>query len=367
MSLSSYIKRQSRVLRRSVVLSGLSSIIEDPEPSSVLEPIIIPTEDEPKPTKKNSMKAKRRLGVSDLSIPHSSPLFTAVQGPDFDDDNDTDSCLEWRLRLPDDEDEDDTMVFDFPRPPSSLSSSSSSSRSGSTSPTSIISSGLPTTPTPSPTLESCAAAAAVATTTTSQCVVRCKSIKPLTITKRSRSVSPIPPACPDFLPLFFLSLVEDEDEDDDAWQDDDEFYAAHAGGFITLSPPLPPSFPSAALPSPFAVLPHGRARGPARVRDLPFRGEARIADVDAHTYNGSEFDHFNQPEFGKAVPPAPAHAPAHGRAEHAVERGLHRVGAASRALAVVLCLRVHAQHRRVLQQLAAPAAQVPRRGAGRAV
>ncbi|KAJ7860725.1 hypothetical protein B0H14DRAFT_562783 [Mycena olivaceomarginata] len=56
---------------------------------------------------------------------------------------------------------------------------------------------------------------------------------------------------------------ECEEEDDDAWQDDDEYYAAHAGSFITLAPPLPPSFPaspfceslpmSAALPSPRAL------------------------------------------------------------------------------------------------------------------
>ncbi|KAJ6469262.1 hypothetical protein C8R45DRAFT_1078627 [Mycena sanguinolenta] len=273
MSLSSYIKRQSRVLRRSVVSgAGLSSILEDPEPICVLEPTITPsssTAEETKPTKKNSMKAKRRLGVSDLSIPHTSPLFTAVQGLDFEHDiTSEESCSEWRLRLPDDEDEDDTMIFDFPRPPSvcsvaSKSSESSGSGSGSTSPTTSVSSGLPTTPTPSPTLEGCAAAAATT------CVVRCKSIKPLTITKRSRSASPNPPPASEpascssspaassssLRPAPHVEVVgaaedEAEDEDEDAWQDDDEFYATHASGFITLTPPLPPSFPSAALPSP---------------------------------------------------------------------------------------------------------------------
>ncbi|KAF7348676.1 hypothetical protein MVEN_01386400 [Mycena venus] len=252
MSLSSYIKRQSRVIRRSTVVSsaGLCSILEEPTES-------ITTEKKPK---KNSMKAKRRLGVSDLSIPHTSPLFTAVQG--LDDNS------EWRLRLPEVllEDGADDTTFDFPRPPipifgsphsdeleseSSGSEGSEGSRSGSESP---MSSGMPTTPTPSPTAESYVAAEAELR---GQCVIRCKSIKPLIITKRS--VSPIPPPVPSSSTLpaasSSASRVADEyreDNDNDAWQDDDEYYAAHASGFITLAPPLPPSFPSssaAALPA----------------------------------------------------------------------------------------------------------------------
>ncbi|KAJ7908671.1 hypothetical protein B0H13DRAFT_2016199 [Mycena leptocephala] len=234
MSLSSYIKRQSRVIRRSTV--GLSSILE--EPSSV--PENSSTKSTEKKAKKNSMKAKRRLGVSDLSIPHTSPLFTAVQGLDDAD---------WRLRLPaallEDTTEEDA-TFDFPRPPlpifespnsyeseSSGSESGEGSRSGSESP---MSSGMPTTPTPSPTTETY-----VATELQAQCVIRCKSIKPLTITKRS--VSPIPP-------VPSSSTAPSSSEDNEVWQDDDEYYAAHASGFITLAPPLPPSFPcSSALPA----------------------------------------------------------------------------------------------------------------------
>ncbi|KAJ6574592.1 hypothetical protein B0H19DRAFT_1124872 [Mycena capillaripes] len=244
MSLSSYIKRQTRVIRKRTAVSsaGLSSILE--EPSSLLESI-----PEKKP-KKNSMKAKRRLGVPNLSIPHTSPLFIAVQGLD-------DS--EWRLRLAESlrEDGKDVTTFDIPRPPipifelpnsdeseSSGSESSEGSRSGSESP---MSSGMPTTPTSSPTAERY-----VTAELKGQCVIRCKSIKPLAIAKRS--VSPIPPVpSSSIISVSSASQADsgaDEDEEDsDAWQDDDEYYAAHAGGFITLAPPLPPSFPSSpALP-----------------------------------------------------------------------------------------------------------------------
>ncbi|KAJ6547126.1 hypothetical protein B0H19DRAFT_254389 [Mycena capillaripes] len=235
MSLSSYIRRQSRVIRKSTASSAaLTSILE--EPITVAESSTNVAE---KKSKKNSMKAKRRLGVSDLSIPHTSPLFTAVQG--LDDP-------EWRLRLPASLSEDprDDTTFDFPRPPlpnfaspiseeseSSGSESGEGSRSGSESP---MSSGMPTTPTPSPTAESY-----VASELQGQCVIRCKSIKPLTITKRS--VSPIPP-------VPSSSQVQLGQEEDEAWQDDDEYYTAHASSFITLAAPLPPSFPSsAALPA----------------------------------------------------------------------------------------------------------------------
>ncbi|KAJ7840937.1 hypothetical protein B0H14DRAFT_3695126 [Mycena olivaceomarginata] len=120
------------------------------------------------------------------------------------------------------------------------SSESEGTRSRSASP---VSSGLPTTPTPSPTAESYDVAAE------------------LKGSGDSRAVSPVPPprrslsASTSTLP----AADECEEENDDAWQDDDEYYAAHAGSFITLAPPLPPSFPaspscesspmSAALPS----------------------------------------------------------------------------------------------------------------------
>ncbi|KAJ7670639.1 hypothetical protein DFH06DRAFT_139978 [Mycena polygramma] len=233
MSLSSYIRRQSRVTRRSTVVSsaGLSSILEEPESSTE------------KNSKKNSTKAKRRLGVSDLSIPQTSPLFTAVQG--LDD-------AEWRLRLPL-EDAKEDATFDFPRPPLPIfepisdesESSGSESGEGSSSASESPMSSLPTTPTPSPTAESYDA-----TELQGQCVIRCKSIKPLTITKRS--VSPIPPVpSSSALPPCSVSPPSPHAADEeDAWQDDDEYYTAHASNFITLTAPLPPSFPiSAASPT----------------------------------------------------------------------------------------------------------------------
>ncbi|KAJ6599847.1 hypothetical protein DFH09DRAFT_1504069 [Mycena vulgaris] len=124
-----------------------------------------------------------RACVSDLRIPRASPLLTAVQG--------------WRL-TPD----ESSDTFDFPRPlceeESSASGSGSGSESGSfTSPA--------TTSSPSPTI----AAHSVPSLT------RCKSIKLLTITKRSLSPAPPPDA--------------------------DDFYVAHASTFITLAAPLPPS------------------------------------------------------------------------------------------------------------------------------
>ncbi|KAF7348704.1 Vacuolar DHA amino acid exporter [Mycena venus] len=212
MSFSSYIKRQSRVLRKNTVASsaGLSSILEEPTDT-------ITTEKKPK---KNSMKARRRLGVSNLSIPHTSPLFTAVQALD-----DSERIARPPIPVFESSDELESSGSD--------SSGEGSSRSGSESP-------MPTTP--SPTKETYAVAAG-------QCIIRCKSIKPLTLTKRS--VSPIPP-----MPIHSLSEPSSpepatDDEDATAWQDDDEYYATHASGFITLAPPLPPSFPtstSAALP-----------------------------------------------------------------------------------------------------------------------
>ncbi|KAJ7034613.1 hypothetical protein C8F04DRAFT_1101575, partial [Mycena alexandri] len=256
MSLSSYIKRQSRVARRSRAMSivglGLASIVEDPEPAIDLTSNSSVEQDSPvKSTKKNSMKAKRRLGVSDLAIPRTSALFTAVQGVDDD------AHAEWRLRLSLSDDsgnsKDDTESFDFPRPPmldlpSEESESSLSSSGSSFSGSSNSSDSLPTTPTPSPTLESYAAAEAQG-----QCVIRCKSIKPLTITKRA--VSPVPPPVPVSVPVASTSTLPQSDVEDVMDEEDmldDYYYASHARTYITLSPPLPPSFPrreSAIIPT----------------------------------------------------------------------------------------------------------------------
>ncbi|KAJ7728997.1 hypothetical protein B0H14DRAFT_3518416, partial [Mycena olivaceomarginata] len=117
--------------------------------------------------------------------------------------------------------------------PTSDSSESEGSRSGLREP------GVErtaTTPSPSPTAESYDRRGGAE----GAGVIRCKPSRPLAIVKRAQQMS-------------------GEQEDDDAWQDDDEYYAAHAGSFITLAPPLPPSFPappsceslpmSAALPS----------------------------------------------------------------------------------------------------------------------
>ncbi|KAF7315419.1 hypothetical protein MIND_00056700 [Mycena indigotica] len=135
MSLSSYFKRQSRVLRNSTISAfGLTSILEEDTESI-----------------KTSVKAKRRHGVSDLRIP---------------------SLADFQAELP------------------ALNSSDDESSDG----------GLPTTPTSSQ------------ESFTGQAVIRCKSIKPLTVSKRS--VSPVP-------------TLSSEEEDD-------VYYAAHARGYITL-------------------------------------------------------------------------------------------------------------------------------------
>ncbi|KAJ7484179.1 hypothetical protein FB451DRAFT_1363760, partial [Mycena latifolia] len=193
-AVSSYIKRQSRTRTRKSTLP-LTSIVEEP------------VEETAPKTKKNSEKARRRHGISNLFIPRASSLFTAVQGDPAD----------WRLTL------DDADTFEFPRPPPFDEGESSGSSSGSDS---SPASSLPTTPTPSPTAE-----------THGQCIIRCKSIKPLTINKRSVSPAP-PPVC--------APAPEEKDAGDHTWEDedDDEFYAAHARSFITLAPPLPASFPA---------------------------------------------------------------------------------------------------------------------------
>ncbi|KAJ7258378.1 hypothetical protein B0H12DRAFT_1109755 [Mycena haematopus] len=218
-SFASYIKRRSRVVRRGVVFSSgaLGSILE--------EPIILPESPAEKKLKKNSLKQRRRLGVPNLST---SVLLTSL------DDS------EWRLQLPESllEDKDQNETMDFPRPPipifespySDESESSSGSESGEGSrsgPESPMSSCMPTTPTEEDSL---------AAELQGQCVIRCKSIKPLTVTKRSVSPSP----------SVAFQTDSNDHQDSDMWQDDDEYYAVHASSFITLAPPLPLSFPSSA-------------------------------------------------------------------------------------------------------------------------
>ncbi|KAJ7836482.1 hypothetical protein B0H14DRAFT_3870782 [Mycena olivaceomarginata] len=270
--LSSYIKRQSRVIRRST-LSSLSSILEE-EPAPELTT----------PKKSNSMKAKRRHGVSDLAIPRTSPLFTAVQRT---------PCLDSDYECP------------RPCPPlprcDSLTSDSSESEGSRSRSASLVSSGLPTTPTPSPTAESYNVAAELK----GQAFIRCKTIKPLAIVKRA--VSPVPPPPQPVASTSMLPAADAcEEEDDDAWQDDDEFYAAHAGSFITLAPPLPPSFPASpsceslptsdALPSSralrreSAIIPTASVRRSPAVRasiPIPTRAPPPPPIVTSHSHSHS--------------------------------------------------------------------------------
>ncbi|KAJ7791063.1 hypothetical protein B0H14DRAFT_2625423 [Mycena olivaceomarginata] len=295
-SLSSWIKRQSRVIRRST-LSGLTSILEE-------EPAL-------------RMKAKRRHGVSDLAALHRRAGHTHThpsrrQPADMEDSRKCSkyrkrknvSSQTWKARLtgtgleltakPDTvaqrgDNKSAKIVlrlvcldsdYECPRPrpplprcdsPTSDSSESEGSRSGSASP---VLSGLPTTPTPSPTAESYDVAAELK----GQAVIRCKTIKPLAIVKRA--VSPVPPPPQPVASTSTLPAADEcEEEDDDAWQDDDEYYAAHAGSFITLAPPLPPSFPaspsceslpmSAALPSSRALRRESAIIPTASVRRSP--------------------------------------------------------------------------------------------------
>ncbi|KAJ7238482.1 hypothetical protein C8J57DRAFT_1373983 [Mycena rebaudengoi] len=136
------------------------------------------------------LKAKRRLGVSDIRIP---PLFES-------DD------LSWKLILP------DSTTLDFPRPPSSFNDHSGrSSRTSDYSDSSSSDGGSsgPTTPTHSPTFSPHAAQ-----------LLWCKPTKPLRIIKRSTS-----PASP------FRSGVKNDDLDE---ENDAEFYTAHISSFISL-------------------------------------------------------------------------------------------------------------------------------------
>ncbi|KAJ7258368.1 hypothetical protein B0H12DRAFT_1070195 [Mycena haematopus] len=219
------IKRQSRVIIRKSTGAGL--LLEEPSSSSM-----------------NSMKAKRRLGVSDLRIPPTSLLFTAVQ--DLDDSEDATTL---------DESGRDFTVY-------SSSSSSASESSGSESPMS----SAPTTPTPSPTVQNYAAK-----------LVRCKTIKPLIITKRSASPSSSAlPAAPRL----------DEQEDDD-----NEYYATHAAGFITLTPPLPPSFPASALfsrrESAIVPAPATSQLSPLGIITPPSSGPSHSRSRSPHTHHAT--------------------------------------------------------------------------------
>ncbi|CAK5275243.1 unnamed protein product [Mycena citricolor] len=177
-------RRQSRVTRRNTI-NNLTSIIEEDE-FGVISTAAAP--------KKNSLKARRRLGVSDLRIPAS---LASPEKKRF--------SLPPRARVPlfaqcptsDSDDEED-----YGTPCVSGSSSDSSS---------------PSTPSHSPTSASFPAPP-----------LSLKSIRPLTIVKR-----PVSPIC----------FAEGEEEQQEAgWQDeeetesDNEYYAQHASGLVTLRP-----------------------------------------------------------------------------------------------------------------------------------
>ncbi|KAJ7474414.1 hypothetical protein B0H11DRAFT_2035300, partial [Mycena galericulata] len=314
MSLSSYIKRQSRVTRMrksSVSTAPLTSIQE--EPVITLDDTTEHTKITPK---SNSVKAKRRQGVSDLRIPRASALFTAVQGD-----------ADWRLTL------DAHETLDFPKPPSahlegesSGSECSSSSSSGSESPTSPTSSesdsgassgGLPTTPTPSPTTESYDAR----TATEAQCIIRCKSIKPLRVAKRAVSpVPPVPSSSSAAGPSSVVDVEELAEMDPAAWEDDEDFYASHAAGFITLTAPLPPSFP-ASTPAPISVR--------AANRESAIIPSAAPTPAPTHLRPSAQLDPTYVPSRGsvrlsraisipsRAPPPPPIVTSLHGRSASA--------------------------------------------------
>ncbi|KAJ7089801.1 hypothetical protein B0H15DRAFT_839281 [Mycena belliarum] len=260
MTVSSYIKRQSRIrtVRKSTL--PLTSIVEESVP--VLE------QDPPHP-KRNSEKARRRHGVSNLFIPRNSSLFTAVQGNPAD----------WRLTL---DGLDDSDALEFPRPPP-FEADDESSGSGSGSESAGCSSAA-TTPSPSPTKEA---------HSPQRPLVRCKSIKPLTITKRAVSPVPPPPA-----PVPSCSSAPSAPSSpceaptpEGSWEDDDDFYAAHARSFITLAPPLPPSFPAQhsqrALHRESTIIP---ARGSVRLSRaiaIPTRAPPPPPIVTSHSRSGS--------------------------------------------------------------------------------
>ncbi|KAF8217598.1 hypothetical protein K438DRAFT_4508 [Mycena galopus ATCC 62051] len=259
-------KRQSRVIRRSGVVSsagaaGLSSI----RPSSV--PV-------PEDTKRwTAMKAKRRLGVSDLAISRFSLLFTADP---------------WRLsfRLPaslsllDEDGEDMATLFDFQSPPipnpflrslneNESSGSSSRSESGESS---SMSSGCrqrrrPRPPTPLPTD-----------------ALAHRRPRPMTRAPRpswiwsrrcwasvrfgARASSGFVACTRRVYGCASFSLPPEEE--DEAWQGDNEYYAR---AFVTLSRSRCPS-PAASPLLPLPHVPSPRTRVPFPLATLHLGSDA---------------------------------------------------------------------------------------------
>ncbi|KAF8217587.1 hypothetical protein K438DRAFT_4134 [Mycena galopus ATCC 62051] len=110
-----------------------------------------------------------------------------------------------------------------------------------------MSSGMPTTPTPSPTAGAGAAGPVCDLVQEHQAAHD----------HQARGLArPAPAASTSALPA--PSLMPCEADDEDAWQDDDEYYAARARGFIRPSPLLP-SFPAG-----FSTLPATPAASAAR-------------------------------------------------------------------------------------------------------
>ncbi|KAF7314368.1 Vacuolar DHA amino acid exporter [Mycena kentingensis (nom. inval.)] len=204
------LRRQSRTSSRARrTTSRMDPILEDAEPEEVEEQPL---------RKRSSVKARRRHGVSDLKVP-SSGFFTA------------EAVTGWRLALALSEGDDEVEVpdvFEFPAPPRddrASSSSSSDSESAKSTPA--------TTPTASPVKDAHTELA------------RCKTIKPLTINKRSRSVSPAPLASsppspsPMLLPQLQIQASDLEDDADIFAEEDEALYALYAQGYFTLASPLP--------------------------------------------------------------------------------------------------------------------------------
>ncbi|KAF7321944.1 hypothetical protein MKEN_00716800 [Mycena kentingensis (nom. inval.)] len=213
-----------------------------------------------------TQNTRRRREVSDLHVP---PTHS-----------------QWRLTLSLDEEDHGVEIYDFPQPPQHRRDPSSSDDSVCSSADSHASLSSPaTTPAASPTAPNHPSG-----------IVRCKTIKPLTINKRALS-----PATP----------VEDDD-----------FYASHASGFVTLSPPLPPSFPRPTSPN------KSKSRSPPPMCPLPPVPTSPSRPTHSRTPSASSslsghVPNFSRPTSLSAVvrPPPRSSLPADASAHESVWSG----------------------------------------------
>ncbi|KAJ7197409.1 hypothetical protein GGX14DRAFT_471217 [Mycena pura] len=210
---SSSLRRRLRVpTRRNTAPATMAPLLEGtPEPTFEMTAIA---------TKPKSIRSKRRRGVSDIHVP--PPQLLTL-----------DEASNWRLTVAlNDEKDVATSAYDFPSSPSVGSHGYESSDESSSSDSHSSHSSLATTPAPSPTPEVDAALTHWRTSVP----VRWKTIRPLTITKRSTSL--VPPgslstetsAARPPTRSASLDFAVDEVEE----EDDNDFYATYARDFITL-------------------------------------------------------------------------------------------------------------------------------------